>query len=155
VTDKFEFIDVEYAKNKIANVSCPVPTIRQMCDWIEVSRSGFYEWRDRPASMTAARRETLKALITSIFDASKETYGYRRVHAALLRQGRFCGPELVRALMRELGYSAHRESVPRRTPWSIIAAASRRRSARSAIGTGRFCEIQPAGCQPGARAPNN
>ena len=31
------------------------------------------------------------------------TYGYRRIHAALLRQGEDCGPELVRDLMRDLG----------------------------------------------------
>ena len=38
-----------------------------------------------------------------MFEASRETYGYRRVHAQLLREGIEAGPELVRALMRELG----------------------------------------------------
>jgi hypothetical protein len=32
-----------------------------------------------------------------------ETYGYRRVHAQLLRWGQHCTPELVRSIMRELG----------------------------------------------------
>jgi transposase InsO family protein len=50
-----------------------------MCAWLGVSRSGFYEWRDRPASATAQRREDLKALVAEIFDDSDETYGYRRV----------------------------------------------------------------------------
>jgi transposase InsO family protein len=41
-------------------------------------------------------------LIQAIFDESDGTYGYRRIHAALVRQGDGCGPELVRDLMREL-----------------------------------------------------
>ncbi|WP_406314660.1 IS3 family transposase [Streptosporangium sp. NBC_01639] len=71
--------------------------------WLEISRSGFYEWRSRPASATAQRREQLKARIAGIFTGSHDTYGYRRVHAALTRTGEDCSPELVRALMRELG----------------------------------------------------
>lgn len=78
-------------------------TVRQMCSWLGVSRSGYYEWRRRPQSATAARRETLKQLIVEIFDASDETYGHRRIHAALLRAGQSCSVELVRALARELG----------------------------------------------------
>ena len=38
-----------------------------------------------------------------IFELSDETYGHRRVHAALRRSGHACSVELVRALMRELG----------------------------------------------------
>jgi putative transposase len=74
-----------------------------MCSWLTVSSSGYYEWRSRPQSATAARREKLKHLIVVIFELSDETYGHRRVHAALLRSGHACSPELVRALMRELG----------------------------------------------------
>lgn len=39
----------------------------------------------------------------TIFEASDETYGYRRIHAALLRAGESCSLELVRGLMRGLG----------------------------------------------------
>jgi putative transposase len=74
-----------------------------MCQWLGVSSSGYYEWRGRPQSATAARREKLKELIVVIFEASDETYGHRRVHAALIRSGHGCSEELVRALMRELG----------------------------------------------------
>ena len=73
-----------------------------MCIWLGVSRSGFYEWRDRPASATSRRREELKQLITVSFDASDGTDGYRRVHADLAAWGVHCGPDLVRALMREV-----------------------------------------------------
>lgn len=90
---KFELIDAEKAHHAIA----------RMCGWLEVSRSGYYEWRDRPASATAQRRALLTALVAEVFAGSHETYGYRRVHAALLRRGEHCSAELVRALMRELG----------------------------------------------------
>lgn len=85
-----------------------------MCVWLGVSTSGYYEWRRRPQSATAARREKLKQLIVVIFDESDETYGYRRIHASLLRSGHACSPELVRALVRELGLMACQ---PR--PWRL------------------------------------
>jgi putative transposase len=102
VSDKFEFIDAEYAASTSTNTT-KAPSIIKMCAWLEVSRSGFYEWRDRPASATARRRENLKLIIKTSFDDSDDTYGHRRVHADLADWGVPCGPELVRALMRELG----------------------------------------------------
>jgi hypothetical protein len=101
VSDKFEFIDAQHAAGT-TNTEPALSTVR-MCVLLEVSRSGFYEWRTRPASATAERREELKVLITKSFDDSDGTYGYRRVHADLAAWGVPCGPELVRSLMRELG----------------------------------------------------
>jgi putative transposase len=70
---------------------------------MDVSRSGYYEWKSRPESATARRRELLKVKIKALFEANNEEYGYRRVHRALVRGGEECGPELVRRLMRDLG----------------------------------------------------
>jgi putative transposase len=98
VSEKYEFIDAEYAAE-----SASTPTITQMCIWMSVSRSGFYDWRCRPESATARRRAELKLLIRKAFEDSDETYGYRRVAAQLGRWGVRAGLELVRALMRELG----------------------------------------------------
>jgi putative transposase len=63
--------------------------------------SRYYEWRGRPASATAMRRAHLAALVKAVFEQSDQTYGYRRVHAQLVRQGEQVSPELVRELMRE------------------------------------------------------
>jgi putative transposase len=102
VSDTFEFIDAEYAAS-LQNRDLETPSIVQMCAWTAVSRSGYYDWRNKPQSATARRRAELKELITYFFEASDGTYGYRRVHADLADHGVDCGLELVRALMRELG----------------------------------------------------
>ena len=65
MTAKYELIDAEKANHTIAD----------MCRWLAVSRSGFYEWRERPASATAERRERLKVMIARIFAEHYETYG--------------------------------------------------------------------------------
>jgi putative transposase len=43
VSEKFTFIEAEKADYPIV----------KMCAWLDVSTSGFYEWRGRPASATA------------------------------------------------------------------------------------------------------
>jgi putative transposase len=100
VSEVYEFIDAQYATSGAA------PAITLMCRWLEVSKSGYYEWRSRPESATARRREELKFLIKKAFDDSDGTYGYRRVWWQLARWGVRAGLELVRALMRELGLVA-------------------------------------------------
>ncbi len=100
MSDVYEFIDVEYATCAAA------PAITHMCAWLDVSKSGFYEWRSRPESATAKRREELRLLIRKAFDDSDGTYGYRRIWRQLARWGVHAGLELARALMRELGLAA-------------------------------------------------
>lgn len=93
MSERFAFIDGEKDNYPIV----------KMCEWLEVSTSGFYEWKDRAPSPAARRRDRLKQVITAIFEANHGTYGYRRVHAVLARSGEPASPELVRELMRELG----------------------------------------------------
>ena len=102
MSDKYAFIDAEYAQA----ASAGAPTIGRMCRWLQVSRSGYYEWLNRPASATAQRRELLKIKIEALFDACDGTYGYRRLHEQLVRGGEQVGLELVRVLMRQLGLVA-------------------------------------------------
>lgn len=93
MSTRYELIDAEKANHAIID----------MCVWLQVSRSGFYDWRSRPLSATAERRERLKLMIEAVFAANHETYGYRRIHAVLARSGEEVSLELVRQLMRELG----------------------------------------------------
>ena len=101
---RYEFIDAEKdARDESGHIKY---SIVKMCEWLEVSTSGFYEWVSRPMSATAKRREYLKLLIVKAFQDSDETYGYRRLHAQLVRWGEACSAELVRALARRLGLVA-------------------------------------------------
>jgi putative transposase len=101
VSDKYEFIDAEYADHLARPGRAPLITL--MCEWPGVSKSGLYDWRSRAESATAARRKELGLIIRKAFEDSDGTYGYRRIRAELGRWGVSCGLELVRVLMRELG----------------------------------------------------
>ena len=94
---KYEFIDSQKAEPGNLN------SVVKMCRWLAVSTSGFYHWATRPQSATAARRQGLTARVQHFFEESEGTYGYRRIHAELLRRGVQVGDELVRDLMRESG----------------------------------------------------
>ena len=105
MSGKYEFIDAEYASFPAAPAG-RAPTITRMCKWLGVSKSGYYEWKSRPESLTAQRQERLKLLIKEAFEDSDGTYGYRRLALQLARWGVHAGPELVRKLMRQLGLVA-------------------------------------------------
>ena len=99
VTEKYEFIDAEYA---ILPAEGDAPAVVQMCEWLGVSKSGFYDWGNRPESETAQRRELLKVKVKALFEANNAEYGYRRIHAALVRGGESVDDETVRKVMRDL-----------------------------------------------------
>ena len=98
---RYEFIDAEKATRN--GDGTPRYAIRQMCRWLAVSVSGYYEWLTRAPSATAAWREALKPLIVKAFTDSGGRYGYRRVTAVLARWGQHVHHETVRDLMGELG----------------------------------------------------
>lgn len=105
MSEKYELIAAEYAQNEADGVA-EAPTLTQMLSWLDVSKSGYYEWRERQPCASERRRELLKIKIKVLFENSGATYGYRRIHAELVRAGERVGDELVRELMRELGLVA-------------------------------------------------
>jgi transposase InsO family protein len=100
VSEKYEFIDAECAALPPEGGA---PAVVQMCEWLGVSKSGFYDWRSRPQSEAARRRELLEIKVKALFEANNEEYGYRRIHAALVRGGEAADDETVRKIMRDLG----------------------------------------------------
>mgnify|MGYP001685643465 CR=1 FL=1 len=91
-----------------------------MCRCLKVSRSGYYAWLGREPSRTVRRRKELSALIEWVFNSSRGTYGYRRVHAALARRGVETSPDTVRSIMRSQGLEA---AQPRRKVRTTVPAA--------------------------------
>jgi transposase InsO family protein len=77
--------------------------IKAMCEMLEVSRSGYYQWRGARTSARARQTEAIKVKIVRAHEASRGTYGSPRVTAALRGQGEAVGRNRVARLMREAG----------------------------------------------------
>ena len=77
--------------------------IRWMCSALDVSPSGFYAWRARPESARAQTDRRLLERICQIHTDSRQTYGHRRVRAALQAEGYSIGRRRVARLMRRYG----------------------------------------------------
>ncbi|WP_425584399.1 IS3 family transposase [Tsukamurella soli] len=124
VSERYAFIAAEYADPTVV-VDGVAPRLYQMLAWLGVSRSGYHEWRRRGESAAARRRTDLGLKIEALFDAHGGRYGYRRIHAELLRGGEDVGDELVRRLMREMNLVAVQPRPFRRTTIPGEAAADR------------------------------
>ncbi|TWS18797.1 IS3 family transposase, partial [Tsukamurella sputi] len=81
-------------------------TITLMCRCLEVSKSGYLDWKRRPMSDTEVRRIDLTHRVRASFEASDATYGYRRIHAELVRMGVVVCVDTVRTIMAEEGLVA-------------------------------------------------
>lgn len=102
---KFAFIHAEKAAFPVAF----------MCKQLEVSRSGYYAWVDRPAPAKTAADAQLAVEIAAVHKSSRATYGSPRVHAELRAGGRRVGRKRVERLMRQNGIQARRKRRYRRT----------------------------------------
>jgi putative transposase len=75
---------------------------------VGVSRSGFYAWRKRNPSPRQQANQALLSQIQDLFSWSRNTYGYRRIRAALVDQGVECSRNRVARLMRQAGLQGRR-----------------------------------------------
>jgi len=76
-----------------------------MCRVLSVSRSGFHAWVGRLPSPRALADARLSEKVRAIHAESRQTYGARRVHAALRQRGVFVSRKRVERLMRTLRLS--------------------------------------------------
>lgn len=90
--------------------------MRQLCRLYGVSASGFYAWRDRPASARSSDDAQVLRRIRDAHDASRQTYGSPRVHKALLQGGLHIGRRRVERLMRENQIQSSSATLYRRSP---------------------------------------
>lgn len=72
-----------------------------LCAVLEVSASGYYEWRSRVPCARQLANERLVSQIRVLHAESFGSYGRPRIHAALRRQGQRIGRERIRRLMQQ------------------------------------------------------
>ena len=91
--------------------------VGSMIAWAGVSKSGYYDWRDRPPSGGGVGRAAVAGGVRGGFQGSDGTYGYRRIAAAMNAAGQRVDPGTVRAIMAAEGLVAAqpRTSAPRTT----------------------------------------
>jgi putative transposase len=77
--------------------------ISLLCRVLEVSRSSYYDWQDRPPSKRDRENAALTEKIRQIHNKSPQIYGYPRVHAELRALGVRCSRKRVAQLMRKAG----------------------------------------------------
>jgi len=82
--------------------------VRLMCQWLEVSASGFYASIKRRPSKRSQANQRLKLEIRAVHQMSKKRYGAPMVHGELEAQGTKCGHNRVARLMREDGLRSKR-----------------------------------------------
>ena len=71
-----------------------------MCDVLEVSRSGYYAWKDRMKSAREIRNDKLLEEIRQAFFESKKRYGSPRIYKQLRSEGIYCGRHRIARIMR-------------------------------------------------------
>ena len=77
--------------------------VRTMCQVLEVSHSGFYDWLKRAPSQRAMHDAVLSERIRVVHADSHETYGMPRIRAELAEQGVRVGGKRIARLMRAAG----------------------------------------------------
>ncbi len=101
----FAFIEAEKASFPIS----------RMCRTLDVSQSGFFAWRDRPASLRQRQDMVHLAHIRAVFALSNGTYGSPRMHRDLVDEGHRIGRHRTARLMRENGLVARQKRRFKRT----------------------------------------
>lgn len=95
---KFAFIDEEKAR-------WPVGVL---CDVLNVSRSGYYAWKDRPPAARTLVDAQLVVEIKAAYAVGRGGYGSPRVQRELRKRKRRVGKKRVERLMRREGIVAKR-----------------------------------------------
>ena len=77
--------------------------VDDMCECLQVSRSGYYAWQVRVPSERSCKDEGLKERIGELHKKSKRRYGYRPIYHHLLDEQLDCGRDRTLRLMNEMG----------------------------------------------------
>ena len=92
--NRYRFVEAEKAQRR---------NVTKACELLEVSTSAFYDWhRHLPSARQLADAE-LGHRIQAIYDESRGTYGWPRVHQVLRREGVHASRKRVARIMRQKG----------------------------------------------------
>ena len=80
--------------------------VRNLCEFLEVSRSGYYAWKNGQESARAKADRGVIEEIKQVFHTKRGRYGSPRITHELRRTGRTCNHKRVERLMREEGLKA-------------------------------------------------
>lgn len=80
--------------------------IAMMCELLEVSRQGYYDWIDRPPCALAIKREQIVDAIRQAHVESDCRYGSPNIHQDLINQGIACCVNTVAKLMKDNGIAS-------------------------------------------------
>ncbi len=79
-------------------------SVEKMCQYLKVSRSGYYGWINRPPSKRSKENEQILNVINKIRTNSKKlAYGYPRIHRELKGAGFPLGKNRVARIMKKNG----------------------------------------------------
>jgi putative transposase len=78
-------------------------SVSRMCQLLEVSRSGYCQWRGRPPSERALSNAALDVRVAAIHAHSRRSYGRNRIAHGLRQQGLSVSHERVRKSLRRQG----------------------------------------------------
>jgi putative transposase len=95
--------------------------VRLMCRCLHVSPSGYYSWRDRPASLRKQSNDRLLTRIRRLHAQSDGVFGSPRMWEELRYLGEPCSRNRVARLMRRDGL----RGVPQRRRWQTKQAGTR------------------------------
>ena len=83
--------------------------VRLLCELLEVSRSGYYAWIDRPAPRKKIADAQLVVEIKAALVRGRGAYGSPRVHRELRAHGIHVSKKRIERLMRENGLAARQK----------------------------------------------
>ena len=100
--------------------------VTRLCELVEVPRSSFYEWANRPPSQHYFDDVDLSRGIYEIHVASRRTYGSPRVTGQLHNAGRHHGRKRIARIMAECG---------------LVGVHGRKRWRRGRLDTAPACDL--------------
>jgi putative transposase len=80
--------------------------VTALCRTFDVSRAGFYAWRDEAESARARRDRELLPLVRDLFWKHRRRYGARRIAVELMARGQPCGVDRAAKLLKMQGLRA-------------------------------------------------